>query len=101
MPFVRKEDPNSGPGFFTITFAEDATPEDVLRAIIPHLDNAYWATGFPSSRGCDRCNRVLTGLSFIRWALLEWEKKNPSPKSVVKPLALPARKQKLQRGKVA
>ena len=95
MPFERKEDPNSGPGFFTVTFAEDATPEDVLRGIIPHLDNAYRATGFPASRGCDRCDRVLTGLAFIVGALREWEKKNPPPESVVKPLALSARKQKL------
>lgn len=101
MAFERKEDPDSGPGFFTVTFAEDATPEEVLREIIPHIDNAYRATGFPSSRGCDRCDRVLTGLSFIRWALLEWEKKNPPPKSVVKPLALHAGKPKLRRGKAA
>jgi hypothetical protein len=101
MPLRWKEAPNRGPGFLTATFAEDATPEDVLRGIIPHLDNAYRATGFPASRGCDRCNRALTGLVFIVGALREWEKKNPPPESVVKPLALSARKQKLQRGKVA
>ena len=73
MVFKAKE---TSPGFMTAAFREDATPEDIFRAIIPHLDTL--GRGQFMRRECEECHRVGIGLSLIVGALKDWEKRNPA-----------------------
>jgi hypothetical protein len=64
----------------TAAFREDATPEDILRAIIPHLDTL--GRGQFMRRECEECHRVGIGLSLIVGALKDWRSETPpSPRS--------------------
>lgn len=65
------------------SFAEGASADDVIRAVIPQLDNALRAIGGPGTPGggCPRCDRADTGLRMIVGALFDWQNRNPAPES--------------------